>query len=350
MALAILTLRGAINVPLVIGLSVYQGLVNAFDMPGRQAFLVEMVENREDLPNAIALNSTMVHGARLVGPAAAGLLIASVGEGLCFLIDALSYIAVIIALLAMRLPPSRPWTERKSVLAELREGWDYVVGFAPIRELLVLLALLSLIGMPMLSVLMPIFGDALSGGQAGAQTLGLLMGASGIGALIGALRLAARKTILGLGRLIALAAGLLGLGLFTFAFSRHLWLSLPISAVLGYSMITTFASANTILQTLAEDAKRGRVMSFFSMAFVGVTPFGNLMAGLVAAKLGGGVTGASRTLMIAGVLCTLAAVTFLVKLPALRRIVRPLYAEKGLLPEVVESLRAATDVGGPPKA
>jgi MFS family permease len=335
-----------VAVPWLIALAIIQGLVNAFDMPARQAFLVEMVTDRADLANAIALNSTMVHGARLIGPAAAGLIIAAVGESLCFLIDAVSYIAVIAALLAMTVTP-RPPRKSGSVVAELIEGARYVWHFTPIRVLLLLMALLSLTGMPALSTLMPIFGDHFGGGDPhhGAQVFGFLGTASGAGALAGAIYLASRKTVVGLGRIIAIAAGVFGLAVIGFSRSNHLWLSLPILALAGWGMITCFASANTILQTLAEDDKRGRVMSFFSMAFVGMTPFGNLLAGFAASHLtpaaGEQFLGAARAVLIAGVICVVAALSYARKLPGLREIIRPIYVKKGILPEVAEGLQAA---------
>jgi MFS family permease len=338
-----------IAVPWLIALAIIQGLINAFDMPARQAFLVEIVTDRADLANAIALNSTMVHGARLIGPAAAGLLIAAVGESLCFFIDAISYIAVITALLAMRVTP-RPPRKSAGIVAELFEGFRYVWHSVPIRVLLLLMALLSLTGMPALSTLMPIFGDHFGGRDHGAQVFGFLGTASGFGALCGALYLASRKTVVGLGKLIAIAAGVFGLAAIGFSRSNNLWLSLPILAIAGWGMITCFASANTILQTLADDDKRGRVMSFFSMAFVGMTPFGNLLAGFAATQLTPPgteqVVGASRAVLIAGVISLIAAASYARKLPALRKLIRPIYVKKGILPEVAEGLQAADQVPG----
>jgi MFS family permease len=333
-----------IAVPSLIALAVIQGIVNAFDMPARQAFLVEMVTDRKDLANAIALNSTMVHGARLIGPATAGLLIAWVGESLCFLIDAISYIAVITALLAMIIPRRTPRPPR-SVLLELKEGLVYVWSFEPIRVLLILMSILSLTGMPALSILMPIFGAHFGGPAHGPQTFGFLGTASGLGALIGAIYLASRKTVLGLGRLIAIAAVIFGLAAVGFSQSTHLWLSLMVLPIAGWAMIVNFASTNTILQTLADDDKRGRVMSFFSMAFVGMTPFGNLLAGFAAKHLTpAGVPpfiGATRAVLIAGILSVCAALLYILKLPALRRIIRPIYVQKGILPQMAQGLAAA---------
>ena len=345
----------SIVVPGLIMLAFVQGLINAFDMPARQAFLVEMVDNREDLANAIALNSTMVHAARLIGPAMAGFLIHYVGAVLCFLLDGVSYIAVIFALLAMNIRPKPPRTLDKGVLAELREGFNYVWGFAPIRAMLLLMALLSLTGMPAFSVLMPIFANALSRhpDARGAETLGLLMGASAAGALAGAIYLASRRSVVGLGRLIALAAFFFGAALIAFSFSHVLWRSLLLVPIAGCAMLITFASSNTLLQTLTEDEKRGRVMSFFTMAFVGMTPWGNLLAGTSAdalvsvnpVPLWARFDGAARTLQWAGVICVIAALSFALKLPAIRRIIRPIYEQRGIVPpQVAAGLRDATEV------
>jgi MFS family permease len=314
-------------------------------MPARQAFLVQMVDRREDLANAIALNSTMVHAARLVGPALAGFLIYYVGEALCFLIDGVSYAAVIASLLLMRVALVVPPISEVGVLGQLKEGFRYAWGFVPVRVLLLLMALLSLTGMPALSVLMPIFADELGGAGRGPQTLGLLMGASGLGALGGAVYLASRRSVVGLGAVIAAGSAVFGLAIIAFAFSRHLAASLPIVALVGLGMLINFASANTLLQTLVDDDKRGRVMSFFSMAFVGMTPFGNLIAGALASRLGPGTLGASRTLMICGTICLVAAAVFARMLPRLREVVRPVYVRKGILPdEVATGLGSGTAV------
>jgi MFS family permease len=339
-ALAGLALGGVITVLEVILLNLFQGAVNAFDMPARQAFVVEMVESKEDLPNAIALNSSLVNAARLVGPAVAGVLIAAVGEGYCFLLDGISYMAVIASLLAMSLVP---WTPRAhaSVRSELREGWEYVRGFRPIWAILLLLSLVSLVGMPY-TALMPIFaGNILHGG---AHTFGFLMGATGVGALIGAVSLAARRSVLGLGRLVALMAAGFGASLIAFAASRQLWLSLLLLVLTGFSFMQQMASSNTILQTIAEDSKRGRVMSFYAMAFQGMAPFGSLIAGVVAARIG-----APQTLMIGGSICIFGAGVFAWQLPVLKRIVRPIYVQMGILPEMASGINTASVLQEPPQ-
>jgi len=348
-ALAALAISGRINVAEVLALSLFQGLINAFDMPARQAFLVEMVTDRQDLPNAIALNSTMVHGARVLGPAFAGLLIGFFGEGMCFTIDGISYIGVILALLAMNVAP-RPSRHDGSVLADLKEGLKYIWGHVPIRVLLIVMSLISLTGMPAMAVLLPVFGKGFGGnGKWGPLAYGILGACSGVGALTAAIYLASRRTVVGLGRIMAIAMFVLSAGIIVFGASRYLALSIFIAPVVGWGMITVFASANTLLQTLTDDDKRGRVMSFFAMAFVGMTPWGSLLAGYIAWRLtprdGGinaSVVGASHTLWIEGGLCLLAATWFTMMLPGLRKLIRPIYQKKGILPAVAEGLRAAT--------
>jgi MFS family permease len=325
----------------IIALSFCQGVINAFDMPARQAMLVEIVDQRADLPNAIALNSFLVNGARLVGPSLAGVLIALTGEAWCFVVDAVSYLAVVAALLMMRLPSRGKAAPRHSLGRQLSEGFSYAFGFQPIRGLLLLLALVSFLGMPY-STLLPLFAaDVLQGGP---TTLGFLTAASGVGALAGAVLLASRQSVLGLGRLIVLAALLFGLGLVRFALSRLLWLSLLMMLQTGFGMMVQMAASNTILQTIVEEDKRGRVMSYFSMAFLGVTPFGNLFAGLLAREIG-----PSLTVLSCGVGCMLAGLWFAWKLPSLRSLVRPIYARLGILPEVATGLQAAAELNRPPQ-
>lgn len=303
-ALAALALTDRITVAQVLALAAFQGLVNAFDTPARQAMVVELIDDRADLPNAIALNSTLVNGARLVGPSIAGALIAAVGEGWCFTVDAISYVAVIASLLAMRLVP-RPRPPRTTrVWAELRAGFTYARAFAPIRALLLLLAMVSLTGVPYM-VLMPVFASDVLGGQA--HLLGILTGAVGLGAVTGALWLAARPTVRGLDRALVGAATVFALGLVGFGLSRWLWLSLPLLVATGAGMMMTMAATNTLVQTLVDEDKRGRVMSFYTMAFFGMAPFGALGGGALAARIG-----APATVAIGGAL-TLAAVALFLK-------------------------------------
>ncbi len=338
--LAILALAHIITVREIILLNLFQGAVNAFDMPARQAFVIEMVEEQEDLGNAIALNSSLVNAARLIGPSVAGLIIAAVGEGYCFLIDGFSYLAVIVSLLAMIITLRPREHVHESVLSELREGWNYVRGFRPISSILLLLALISLVGMPY-TTLMPIFaGRVLHGG---AHTLGFLMAAIGVGALIGAVTLAARKSVLGLGRVIPMTAAGFGASLIVFAASRQIWLSLLLLVITGFCFMQNLASSNTILQTIVENKKRGRVMSFYGMAFQGVAPFGSLIGGAVASRIG-----APHTLMIGGAICVCGAGVFALQLPTLRRLIRPIYIQIGIIPELAKGIHTASVLQEPP--
>jgi MFS family permease len=333
-ALAALALTGVITVWEIILLMLFQGVINAIDMPARQAFVIQMVDDRTDLPNAIALNSSMVNAARLIGPAVAGVLIAAVGEGYCFLADGVSYMAVIASLLAMHV--RRPVTQRtrKRVLQDLAEGWRYVSHSPPIRSILLLLAAISLLGMPY-TVLMPIFaGRTLHGG---AHTLGLLMSCIGLGALAGAVALAARRTVLGLGKVIPISAAIFGGALVAFGFSRVLWISMTLLLVAGFGMMRHMAASNTILQTIVEEEKRGRVMAFYAMAFVGMSPFGSLIAGAAADRIG-----APLTVSISGALCIVGAGLFARDLPRLRTLIRPIYAQLGILPELATGIQAAS--------
>jgi MFS family permease len=325
LALAALALTGTIQIWQIIVLSVFQGFINAFDMPTRQAFVVEIVEKKENLSNAIALNSSAFSGARLIGPAIAGFVIAAVGTGACFLIDGISYIAVIAGLLAMRLPARsvKLNVNQEPIWHKLTEGFAYAFGFAPIRSLLLLIGLVSFMGMPY-TVLAPIFASEILHG--GPETLGFLMAASGLGALLGAIYLSSRQTVLGLGKIIATAPAVFGLALIVFALSHVLWLSLLAMLFLGASLILQATSSNTILQTIVDEDKRGRVMSFYTVAFISMVTFGNLAAGGLASKIG-----ASNTLVIGGVFCIVGAILFAKQLPALRQLVRPIYQRMGVL-------------------
>jgi len=332
-ALAALALTGTIEVWHVLALGAFQGVINAFDTPARQAFLVEMVEDRADLPNAIALNSSMVNGARLVGPSVAGIVIAAVGEGWCFLADGLSYVAVIASLLAMKVTRRTPARSGKRVLQELAEGFRYAFGFAPIRALLLLLALVSLTGMPY-TVLMPVIADQTLHG--GAHTLGFLMGATGVGALGGALYLASRRSVLGLGKVIPICAALFGAALIAFGLSRSFVLSMLILPLAGAGFMVQMAASNTIIQTVVREEMRGRVMAFYTMAFMGTAPFGSLLAGALAARFD-----APRTIMMGGAACIVGAALFARTLPRLRRLLRPIYVERGILPPLAAGLAEA---------
>jgi MFS family permease len=328
LALAVLTLTRLITIREIIALSALQGLINAFDMPGRQAFLVQMVEDRQDLGNAIALNSSMVNLARLIGPALAGLVIAGVAEGYCFLIDGISYGAVIASLLMMQVKPLEVRRVAATMLVQMKEGWAYVSTFKPIRTILLLFAVVSLMGMPFM-VLLPIFaGQVLHGG---AHTLGFLTGASGIGALVSAMSLAVRKSVRGLTSMIWIAAVMFGLGLILFGLSHVLWLSLLLMLVVGFGMMQGLAASNTVIQTLVPEDKRGRVMSYYTMAFVGMAPFGSLLAGWLAHHVG-----APHTVMVTGTVCVLGAGWYTTRLKSMRDVMRPIYREMGILPSVHE--------------
>jgi MFS family permease len=324
LALAGLTLSHHITIHWILGLSVLQGIVNAFDMPGRQAFMVQMVEDRRDLSNAIAINSSMVNMARLVGPSLAGILIAVSSEGWCFLIDGISYLAVIASLLLMQIHV--PVVQRKvaSTFTEMKVGWTYVSEFLPVRTILLLFAVVSLMGMPFV-VLMPIFAAQVLHG--GPHTLGFLMGAMGVGALISALALAARKSVLGLVRMIPIAAAVFGVGLIGFGLSHVFWLSMVMVLIAGMGMMQGMAGSNTIIQTIVPEDKRGRVMSYYTMAFVGMAPFGSLLAGSMAHAVG-----APWTVIANGSAVLLGAAWFTTQLGAVRREMRPIYREMGILP------------------
>lgn len=332
--LAGLVIFGAIRVWEIFALQVLQGIVNAFDMPTRQSLLIDLIEDRADLSNAVALNSSMVNAARLIGPSVAGLLIAWVGEGWCFFVDGVSYVAVIVSLLVMRLKLHVHAGKRKRVIHELHDGLRYAYGFSPIRAILLLLALLGLVGIPY-RVLMPIIATQSLHGDA--HTLGFLMGAMGVGALIGALYLAARTSVLGLGRMIPIAASIFGISLIGVSLSHWFILSLILMISMGFGFMVHLASSNTLIQTLVREELRGRVMSLYTMAFMGMATFGSLFAGAIA-----GVIGAQSTLMAGGCLCILGALAFGHKLPKLRETARPVYIEKGILPFADNSLREVT--------
>ena len=326
LTLAFLALTGTIHVWQIIALSIAIGVVNAFDMPTRQSFIVEIVDKAEDLGNAIALNSFMFNGARLIGPAIAGILIALLGEGICFLINGLSFVGIIMALLAIKVPKRKKAAHTSRLWHDLKEGYSYAFGFAPIRYILLQLGLMSFMGMSY-AVLMPIFAkDILHGGP---HTLGFLMAASGIGALTGSVYLASRQTILGLGRLIAYASVIFGMGIIAFSFSKILIVSLSMMFLTGFGMIVQIASGNTILQSIVEEDKRGRVMSIYTTAIIGMAPIGNLFAGALASLIG-----APNTLIVSGSACIIGSLFFALKLPHIRKKVRPIYVKMGIISEL----------------
>jgi MFS family permease len=329
-ALGALTITGHVAVWHIFVLGACQGLVNAFDMPTRQAFVVDLVEQKKDLTNAIALNSTMFNGARLVGPALAGLTVAAFGEGICFFVNGLSFLAIIIALFAIRTKPKVKKAVAAHPFEDFKEGYRYVFGFMPIRYCILILALMSLIGMQH-STLMPIFAkDILHGG---AHTLGFLVSASGIGALLSAFYFATRRSVMGLEKFTSVALGLFGCANVVFSFSQSLPVSFFAMVISGAGMMTVMLACNTILQTVVEEDKRGRVMAFHAMASVGVFPFGSLIAGAAAARIG-----APHVVLISGACCVAGAALFGRKVPSLRQAVRPVYVALGIIKERLEAL------------
>ena len=322
LALATVVLTGTAAVWNLVILSMILGFINAFDMPTRQAFVLEMVTNREDLGNAIALNSSLFSGARLIGPAFAGILVAAVGEGLCFLINGISFIAVIACLLAMKLIPRVSQPSQTDFFKGMKEGINYAFGFPPIRYIVMLLAFASLVAMPY-PVLLPVFAKEIL--QGGANTLGFLTTAAGVGALAGAIYLASRKSAVGLVKMIIIATAMFGLGLILLSFSSMLPLSLVAMALTGCGMVVQMAACNTFLQSIVDDDKRGRVMSVFVMSFMGLAPFGSLLYGGVA-----DVVGAPLTLLTGGVLCIAGGLVFGWKFNSVRDMIRGAYSRKGV--------------------
>ena len=337
--LAVLTLTGVIHVWHLIILGVILGCINSFDIPIRQAFIVEMVEKRENLGNAIAMNSLMFNAARLIGPSIAGFVIAVTGEGICFLINAMSFLAVIWSLLMMDVHEKSSLSGRTDVMRQLKEGFDYAFGFAPIRYILMLLSAISLMGASYV-VLMPVFArDVLKGGPG---TLGFLMASVGVGAIVATIYLASRKSVVGLGKMIPICASIFAAGLIAFSFSRTQWLSFALLMVSGFGFMTHMACSNTILQTIVDEDKRGRVMSFYTMSFMGTAPLGCLLAGWLASRIG-----ATNTLILGGASCIAASAAFATRLPLIRKLIHPIYRKIGIIPEVASGIGAATRLSVP---
>ena len=323
--LALLTLTGHIAIWHIFVLGICMGTITAFDVPTRQSLIGDMLDKREDLGNAIALNSFMFNSARLVGPSIAGLLLSVTSEGVCFLVNALSFIGVIGALAAMRIPYLTRKQAHQPMLLGLKEGYRYGFGFPPIRYILINLAILSLMGMPH-TVLMPIFAKDILGG--GPHTLGFLVAMAGVGALLNALYLASRKSVVGLGRIIGTSSLIFGCALVFFSFSRSVPLSLAMSLCAGFGLMGVITSTNTILQTIAEEDKRGRVMSLYAMAFMGMTPFGSLMIGALANRIG-----TPDAVTVGGIICIISSFLYFRRLPIIRKLIRPIYLEKGIIRE-----------------
>lgn len=300
--LAVLVLTEQVQVWHIIALGSCLGIINGFDMPIRQSFVIDMIEDKEDLGNAIALNSSLVNGGKLLGPSIAGILIMFLGEGMCFLLNAISYVAVIFALLSMTVPVRNFTRPAQNIWVELREGYQYAVASKTIRSVLMLVALVSFVGMPYIS-LMPMFAGGIL--QGGPDTLAFLMFANGVGSLIASVFLTARVSEIKLSRLLVFASFALGCGLILFSLSKVFWLSLSIITIVGFGMMLQSVCSNTILQTVVDDSKRGRLMSFYTMANMGTTPFGNLFAGFFANSLGVG-----PTILCCGTCCIIGAIAY----------------------------------------
>jgi len=333
--LAGLVLSGYIMIWQIIFLSFVIGCINTFEIPARHTFVFEMVEKKEDLGNGIALNSLMFNGARLIGPSIAGILLATAGEGICFLINGLSFLCVIVSLKLMKLERKDPERGKTDIMKELKDGFNYTFGFLPIKHLILLLALVNMMVM-FYSTLMPVFAKEILAGDS--HTYGFLMGAAGFGALVGALFLASRETVLKLGRIVPAAVIVFGTGLVVLSLSRIFILSLIIMVFVGMGLMLQAAASNTILQTITDDDKRGRVMSFYTMAIMGSAPFGSLLAGSLAKTIG-----TPNTILTGGIVSITGALFFLRKLPELKKIVRPIYVKMGVIPEVAEGIQNASE-------
>jgi MFS family permease len=335
--MATLVMTHTVRVWHIVVLGSILGSINAMEIPVRQSFIIDMVEKKEMLGNAIALNSFMFNMARLIGPSIAGVLIAVIGEGPCFLANGLSFIAVIIGLFLMKLSGKTHKPKKTHILHGLMEGVRYVFGFPPIRHMLMLLSVISMMGMSYI-VLMPVFAKNVLHGGPG--TLGFLMAAGGIGALIATIFLASREKVMRLGRIIPVSAGIFAVGLVLFAFTRTLWISVIILAISGFGFMVHMAATNTILQTIVEDDKRGRAMSFYAMAFMGVAPFGSLLAGSLA-----NLIGVTNAIIIGGMVCIIAALVFTTKIPMLKGHVKPIYDRITL----TSSMNTISEITVPPE-
>lgn len=322
--LTLLFFSGAINIWYILGLSALLGTIGAFEMPARHAFVVDLVENHKDLHNAIALNSSMFNLGRLLGPFFAGIIIAAWGEGICFLINAVSYIGIIAALLSLKVRAREHKKHTSHIFTHFKEGISYALNSTPIRYILIISSLASLIGSPYV-VLVPVYAAEVL--KRGSEGYGFLISVSGLGALTGALYLASRKSVLGLVRVMGASSILFGLGILAFSLSKSFPLSAVIMFVLGFGAMVQMASMNTILQTIVDDDKRGRVMSLYITAFIGMMPLGSILVGSIADKVG-----AVPTLIACGLLCLIVAIWFAAMLPKLREAIRPLYRQKGILP------------------
>lgn len=336
LALSILVFTGSVQIWQIVVLSLILGIINAMDMPIRQSFVSEMIDNhKEDIGNAIALNSSMVNTARLVGPSIAGILIATLGEGWCFLINSISFFAVVISLLKMKVDYVPKRVKKHNVTNELKEGIKYTFGFPPLRYLIILLGVVGLVSTA-ITILTPVYAKVYLNGSA--DTYGFLMGAYGLGALFSAIYLLSKKSVLGLGKLIAIAVSVYGISMLLFSVSRIFIISFIFMLIAGAGFLLEIASTNTLLQTISEESKRGRVMSFYAMSFRGMSPFGSIIAGGL-----GDLIGAQETLILAGGACLASAIFYLKKLPSLRPMVRPIYENLGIITAVEKKIQNSID-------
>lgn len=334
--LTLLTLGGVIELWHLILLASILGLINSVDIPTRQSFFIELIDHKKDISNAIALNSSMFNLARLLGPALAGVLIAVSGEGVCFLINTFTFIPIIIILFRMKLKKRKRKISEEPVWHGLKEGVNYIAQFSPIRDMLILMAFIGLFGMPF-TILLPVFASEVLG--SGAEVYGILAATTGVGALFGALAIASKKNILGLEKLIALSSCLFAIGVIAFSQSHFLLLSICVLFWVGFALMMQMASTNSVLQTIVDDDKRGRVMSFYSIAIIGTAPFGNLLVGTLASWFG-----VSFALLITGTVCFVGAAIFMRQLSSIRKRMHPHYVRMGILPEVASGIGEATSL------
>lgn len=339
--LAVLTLSGVIAVWHIFILAALLGCVNSIEIPTRHSFLIDMVEKKEALGNAIALNSFMFNMAKLTGPSIAGIIIALAGEGMCFLFNGLSFLAVIWSLLLMKINVRKKEAAVSYVIQELKEGFNYTFGFAPIRTILLLISAINLMGISYI-VLMPVFArDVLFGGP---SSLGFLMSSAGVGALLATIFLASRRNAVKLGNIIPVSSALFSAGIIFFSLSRVLWVSMFLLLITGFGLMVSMATCNIILQTIADDDKRGRVMSFYTMSFMGMAPLGSLLSGTLAARYG-----APAALMIGGIFCFLSSLAFAREIPRLKKMIHPIYARIEGISPVVSGIGTVTELTVPPE-
>lgn len=334
LSMAVLTLSGVIEVWHILILSLLIGCINALDNPTRQAFYPSLVA-KEHLSNAIALNSAVINGSRLIGPAVGGVLIGIFGEGLCFLLNGISYLGVIIALFLMRLSPFTVQHRRQNVLTDIQEGFSYVSGNIPIRALLLLMSAVSFFGLPLMTFIPAYVKDILQGDS---EMLGFLLSCIGVGSFLAALYLAARKSVVGLGKVVTISAFLLGISLMILSYFDTYWIAAFICLPAGFAIISTVASINTLLQTLSDEDKRGRVMGYLAMTFTGIAPVGSMFLGSLEKQ-----TGLPAIILISGVSCALGGIIFEYYRPLVRKHARQVYIRKGIIQEIATGIDAAEE-------